>query len=382
MSLFRASVLAFVVVPWSVAVAQPATTSPADAQTTSPPASATSTPSATPPPTETATATPATPVAPAVTAAEVATTATPAATGDGTEATDDESSASELGRSGLLSDEQVLYEERYGYADLPSRTSPHEVRDHSYWSFGFAYRHSFLPRGLVELFVGQAPSGIDIPNYQFEIGRRRNGVDVIMALSYADYSFVGPFRGRNDTLAQTEILDSNLRTFAASATMLWSSNFSDVVALQYGFDAGLGMMFGDLVRTEAYPSQGGAHTHDGFAPCVGPTAPGTPGTAQTTDSFDPSRYAAPLDDVGAFCGAPNDTNPAGGYTETDGHKGEHYGIRARSMLQGGSVLFFSWRLAPRLSLRIKPIRQIVMRFDVGFDFGSGIFLGAGAHYGF
>mgnify|MGYP002149919590 CR=1 FL=1 len=42
---------------------------------------------------------------------------------------------------------------------------------------------------------------------------------------------------------------------------------------------------------------------------------------------------------------------------------------------------FSWRLAPRLSLRIKPIRQIIIRLDAGLDFGSGIFLGAGLTLG-
>jgi hypothetical protein len=320
------------------------------------------------------------PATPPSAAAPVPATAPAAAPEPAASVPDDESS--ELSRSGLLSDEQVLYEERYGYADLPDRRSPHEVQDTSYWSFGFAYRHSWLPAPIVELFVEKAPSGIDIPTYQFEVGRRRNGRDVIMALSYSDMSFVGPFRGNGDPLEDSEMIDSSLRTFAASATMLWSSNFSDVFALQYGFDAGLGVMFGDVVRTEAYPSVGGPHSRDGFAPCVGPTAAGADGTAQASDGFDPSRYTAPYDSIGSFCGAATDTNPAGGYTDADGTDGEHYGVRARTMLHGGNVPFFSWRLAPRLSLRIKPIRQIIIRLDAGFDFGSGIFLGAGAHYGF
>lgn len=358
MTWLRVSVFVFLLVPFAHVAAQP--TPPSDA------AAATAT--ASPPP--------------AVVPVADAPATQPAAAPTGDAPTDDELGNSELGRTGLLSDEQVLYEERYGYADQPSRTSPHENPDTSYWSFGFSYRHAWVPARVVELFVGQAPRGIDIPSYQFEIDRRRNGTDVIMTLSYSDFSFVGPFRGRGDGLDETEMIHSSLRSVAASASMLWSSNFSDVFALQYGFDAGLGVMFGDVIRTEAYPSDGGPHTHDGYAPCVGPTAPGVGGSAQSADAFDSGRYAAPFDTVGSFCGAPNDTNPAGGYTDADGHKGEHYGVRAHNLLHGGSVPFFSWRLAPRLSLRIKPIRQIVMRFDVGFDLGSGVFLGAGLHYGF
>ncbi len=295
---------------------------------------------------------------------------------------DQELGGSELGRSGLLSDEQVLYEERYGYAARPERHSPHEQEDQSYWSMGGSYRHSFAPAGVIELFVEQAPRGIDVPQFSFEVDRRRNGVDLIFGLRYADFSFVGPFRSNGDGIEETEIIESSLRTISADVSMLWSSNFGDVVALQYGFDFGLGLLFGDLFRTEAYPSQGGPNSHAGWAPCVGPAAPGMGGSAQPSDPFDPSRYSAPNDTLGAYCGPPNDTNPAGGYTDVDGQSGEHYQIRARSMLDGGKVPFFSWRLAPRISLRIKPIRQLIMRLDAGFDLGSGVFLGAGLHYGF
>lgn len=299
-----------------------------------------------------------------------------------TAATDDELGDSELGRTGLLSDEQALYEERYGVGARPDRRSPHERPGVSYWSFGGSYRHSFMPRRIIELFVAEAPRGVQIPQFSLEVDRRRDGVDLILGLHYADYSFEGPFRSRNNSPDTTEILTSSMRTISADVSVLWSANFGDVVALQYGLDFGLGAFFGDVFRTEAYPSTGGPHTQSGWAACVGPTSAGTPGTAQAGDPFAVGAYAPPLNDVSAFCGAPNDTNPAGGYTDGDVKGGQQYHVRARSMLDGGHVPFFSWRLAPRLSLRIKPIRQIIMRLDAGFDFGSGVFLGAGLQYGF
>lgn len=281
-----------------------------------------------------------------------------------------------------LGDEQALYEERHGEGARPDRTSPHEEPGVSYWSIGGSYRRSFMPNRILELFVDEAPRGLQIPHFSLDIGRRRDGVDLILGIRYSDYSFVGPFLSRNNTPDKMEIIHSNMRTVAADVSVLWSANFSDVFALQYGFDFGLGAFFGDVHRTEAYPSTGGSHTHNGWAACVGPTAAGAPGSAQAGDPFDSGAYAPPLDTVGAFCGVPNDTNPAGGYTDRDVKNGQQYNVRARSMLDGGHVPFFSWRLAPRLSLRIKPIRQIIMRLDAGFDFGSGVFLGAGLQYGF
>ena len=40
-----------------------------------------------------------------------------------------------------------------------------------------------------------------------------------------------------------------------------------------------------------------------------------------------------------------------------------------------------FRLAPQISLRVKPIHQLVFRFDVGFDIFSGIYVGGGLAIG-
>jgi hypothetical protein len=171
-----------------------------------------------------------------------------------------------------------------------------------------------------------------------------------------------------------------MQAVTLSETLLWSTAFSDVFALEYGFSVGFGGLFGTVTRTEAYPSQGGPNTRDGYAACVAPTAAQQPGSAQATDPFDPS--VSPGSDVSTFCGQPIDQNPSGGYTDPDQKAGQQYGVRARTMLNGGHVPFFSARLAPQISLRIKPIHHVVMRIDFGFDFFSGVFLGGALAYGF
>ena len=68
-------------------------------------------------------------------------------------------------------------------------------------------------------------------------------------------------------------------------------------------------------------------------------------------------------------------------TNQDGEEGAHYGVQARQWFDGGSVPNLWFRLAPQISLRFKPIHQIVIRADVGFDLFSGIFVGGALQFG-
>ena len=68
-------------------------------------------------------------------------------------------------------------------------------------------------------------------------------------------------------------------------------------------------------------------------------------------------------------------------TNEDGEEGAHYGVIARQWFDGGSVPNLWFRLAPQISLRIKPIHQLVIRADVGFDIFSGIYVGGGIAIG-
>lgn len=321
------------------------------------------------------------PTAPPAPTAAPAPDVSPEAAAAAAPTTGDDLGNSELARSGLLSDEQTLYEERYPPPERISATSPRELHDRAYWFFGGTYRQGFVPRALGKIFAEDVPSGINIPQYSLDFSRRRNGTEVIASIYYADYSFQGPFRGNGDTVPEYEYLRSSMRAVGVGATMLWGTHFSDIVQIQYGIGFGLGAMFGNVRRTEAYPTTGGPNSRDGFAACVGPNAPGAAGSEQPTDAFDPT-YDTMYTSVEDFCNAPIDQNPAGGYTDPDGDDGAQYDVRARTLLNGGNVPFFHLRIVPQLSIRIKPIHQIAMRFDVGFDLFSGIILGGGFEYGF
>lgn len=258
--------------------------------------------------------------------------------------------------------------------------SRHEQEGVTYRSIGFGYRHSFVPPAIIEIAVANAPRGIRIPQFALEYARRRDGFQVTAALTYEDFGFHGAFRSNGDTQFEYEWLDSNLKSVGIGVGTTWSTSFSDVFAIEGGVDFGLGALFGHVTRTEAYPSQGqNPNSGGGWGRCTGPTVGGTPGSdGMGGADFDSTHYGPSTGTLAQYCGAPLN----GGTTDPDVRNGEQYGVHYHNWLHGGSMPFISWRLAPRLSFRFKPAAHFILRIDSGFDLGSGIFVGAAAHYGF
>jgi hypothetical protein len=265
----------------------------------------------------------------------------------------------------LLGDEQALYEEETGAGTEPtySRVHPHEEPDQSYNFLGVFYRHQFVPAPILELFVQAAPS-FNFPQMGLEYIHRKNGLDIIASAYYADFRGDGPFLGKNDPPTNAEWIESSLRAVMGSVTFLWSTEFNDYFALQYGVGLGVGGVIGNVRRTEAYP------TDSGYAACQPPTAPGTPGSAQ------PGRPISE-GDIAQYCAPPNNYP-----SDLDGQDGEHYGVNARRWLDGGKLPNLWFRAAPQIALRIKPMHQLVIRIDGGFDLFSGIFVGGALAIGF
>jgi hypothetical protein len=123
---------------------------------------------------------------------------------------------------------------------------------------------------------------------------------------------------------------------------MWSTDdFTPGFSMIYGAGAGLGFVFGDLVRTQAYPPGG------------------------TTDPYQYERCTG----LGS---------PSGGYCDDEN---EHYnGYVEPSWADGGSSpLIFPW-IAANIGLRYKFARQFAMRLDAGLML-TGAFVGVGGDFG-
>jgi len=221
--------------------------------------------------------------------------------------------------------------------------SPIEDPNKTYHFVGLRYRHIIVPQFILGLFASGGTT-VSVPSIGPEFAIRKGGFEYNLSVWYANYGMaLTKFKAKNDPPEAWEMVESKLHAVYLSADFLWSHEFSPEFALNYGMGAGLGVIFGNLYRTQARPKT--ADVNGEYESCPGVEQPGSP-TAR-------------------FCS--NDNNHYNGYTEP-------------SLVNGGSVPpVFPW-LSIQTGLRYKPHHNFVARLDAGFGL-SGFFLGVGADYG-
>jgi hypothetical protein len=173
--------------------------------------------------------------------------------------------------------------------------------------------------------------------------RSQSGLSVVFGLGYISYAVEGPYRDKGDPETDTEYIDGNLGLASLNASLLWSTRFESWLALEYGFGIDLGIVTGELKRTEAYPD---SSAEDGWSPCDGP--------------------GNPLSQI-AYCGlnsVPYD------------QQGEHYGVveeRVPPVMAFPSI--------PHLALRFEPDPHVALKLELAYGIVQ-FWFGLSAHYGF
>lgn len=227
-----------------------------------------------------------------------------------------------------------------------------------YYFLGVRFRDIVVPQFMLEIFAaggGTANVWLVGP----ELSMRKGGTEIDISLAYADYGF-GPamFRGKEDEDIAYEIVKSDLKVAYATFDLLYDVpiDTSGMFSFLIGGGIGVGVVAGDLYRNQAYPKSG------------------------TPDPSDVSRWqycAGPDDPNGViggqpYCDASNDHYPSGGKKE----------YSEKSWADGGSKpIVFPWISLPQVSFRVKPIKQLQTRVDLGFSI-TGFFFGLAAGYGF
>jgi len=228
-------------------------------------------------------------------------------------------------------------------ADAEAGGSPVELPGKTYRGVGLRYRAVIVPKFMMNLF-GDGGRTVLANGFGPEFTIRKDNFEYDFAAWYTSYAMdPTPFKASSDGAEAWEIVESHVKVLYLTADFLWSHDFAPEFALNYGLGAGIGFVWGDLKRTQAYPGNGAnLSTGDGFLPCI---AQGNPN--------------------GNFCGS--DNNHYGGYTEPSWSGG------------GSKPIVFPW-LALQTGFRYKPHKNFIARFDAGFG-TSGFFLGLGADYG-
>jgi len=229
-------------------------------------------------------------------------------------------------------------------ADAEAGSSPVEQPGKTYYGVGLRYRAIIVPKFMMNLF-GDGGRTILANGIGPEFTIRKNAFEYEFSAMFTSYAMdPTPFKAKSDGADAWEIVESKIKVLYLTADFNWSQDFAPEFALDYGFGAGFGFVWGDLKRTQAYPGTGAnLNTGDGFLPCAGK------GDARG----------------GNYCGFDNDHYT--GYTEPSWANG------------GSKPVIFPW-LALQTGVRWKPHRNFIGRFDAGFG-TSGFFLGLGADYG-
>jgi len=218
----------------------------------------------------------------------------------------------------------------------------------TYRYVGGRYRHVIVPQFVLNLFAdGGALSHVPIGGLEF--GMRREHVEYIFSLSYADYS-TGDlmFKGKGEPDTAIEKVNSDLGVIFGKVEILYEvpldkkSRFAFLI----GGGVGIGGVVGELYRAQAYPRD--------------------PAGASPTD---PSQWR-----TCTGSGVPDST-----YCVNDN---DHFGKYAEpSWIGGGSKpLVFPWIALPQIGFRFKPLKFLQARIDGGLALSSGFYFGGSIDY--
>jgi hypothetical protein len=217
----------------------------------------------------------------------------------------------------------------------------------TYRYVGLRFRDTIVPKAILNIFLDGGAT-VNVPMVGLEFGTRRDNLELIFSLSYADYTKTAMLaKGKNEPDVAYELIESDLRLLYGKIEILYNVPLDSKSrwTIQIGGGVGIGGVLGDLKRNQVFPGQSGA------------------------DPGNPQEWRKCL----------GQGNPGGGYCD---NANEHFGDYSEpSWANGGSKPFiFPWIALPQLSVRYKPIKYLQARADVGFAITSGVYFGLGIGY--
>jgi hypothetical protein len=127
------------------------------------------------------------------------------------------------------------------------------------WGVGARLRWIFVPRGLIELFLADAASGVGSPGFGLEAVRRKGDLEIALGLEYESLSPADGFyreKGGDDSpgsvSAKTDFTEfDGFSWLTLDATIVLHRQLAPKFFLRYGAGLGFGILLGEVRQTDA-----------------------------------------------------------------------------------------------------------------------------------
>jgi hypothetical protein len=219
------------------------------------------------------------------------------------------------------------------------------------WWFGAYLEGAWVPSFMLKLFLSDTPTVGNVSYGVTATHRSKDGMSILIGLGYTGYSFDGPFRIKGDPDQDTEYVQSTLGLLHLRGELLWSTPIvQDKLSFDYGVGLDVGVVLGQMLRTEAYRENGNGP----FRPCTGPLNPPTPAGL-----------------AGPYCELP----ASGGLTDGYNQHGAQYHVVEKRVPPVALV-----PMLPVLALRYTPLRELAFKLHAAFGLLQ-FAVGVSAEYG-
>lgn len=258
-----------------------------------------------------------------------------------------------LAPSQVAAQEEEDSEEAASWEAEPERAAPEAATEAKaadpktppVWWFGAYFQGAFVPSFMLKLFLDDAPTVANIGVGITATHRNKDGMSFVIGLGYAGYGFTGPFRISGDPEQDTEMLESSLALLHLRGQMLWSTDIVDnMLSFEYGVGLDVGVVLGELRRTEAYRDTSGT-----FQKCSGPGLPNP-----------------------VYCDIPQSL---GAGTDAYDAYGAHYNVVEKRVPPVALI-----PMLPALALRYTPTPELAIKLDAAFGLMQ-FAIGLSASYG-
>ncbi|MBT8492303.1 MAG: hypothetical protein KJO07_04520 [Deltaproteobacteria bacterium] len=115
-------------------------------------------------------------------------------------------------------------------------------------------RFMFLPKGLVEIAVDEAPSGMFEPGFGVDFIRRKGNFELVVGFGYDRIrTDEGLFLEKGDqppAESPDYVVFDGLGWITGEVLFMWHTQLHEMVHLRYGGGFGLGLIVGDALQTD------------------------------------------------------------------------------------------------------------------------------------